>query len=537
MKNVNKYLKNILTTVLVSACAASCNFLDEVNYTEFDTETFFKDSLNAVYAVNGLYDDMQSFAANYITCTEVPTDYVCVSPNAKNANETNWHNGIFNYNDSWPQALWKGMYKLIYDCNLVIDNIHLSPVSDVMRNRLTAEARCLRGWAYLVLTSLFEDIPYRNSSVYGETYDCPLTSQDKIYEYVLEDLEYAEANLYEFAFGRTFPDAKGIYEDSERMRVSVDAAIGLQAMAYMYMAGNDDGSEYWELARRKAKQLIDRCGGIDAAYSSGWLSDSYYGLYRGATKYDRENLFAIYFDNAGKTEGSGIANSWAIYKNYSKAKNAGQRRMTNMWYDAHFAGRYDGRNVDGIMHEIVNDAGKKMIFPSADAFVVEIGRAPGEGYTTVLGAKPYGPWTSKYNDPDAATSGGCETGVLLLRYAEVLLIFAEAENEVNGPTADAYAAVNQLRQRAGAEMAPEGMDKNQFREFVLSEREMELFCEGKRLFDLNRREMYGTKVSATQYNAETDTGASEYDGVNRQRDYDVLYFAIPKDEVDANRAL
>lgn len=534
---MKRYLKNLLIFITIISSTVACNFLNEENYSEFDSRKFYTDSLKVIFAVNGCYDDLQKLAANFVTCTEVPTDYVCISLSGKNAKEANWHNGIFTYTDDWPQTLWGHLYKVIFDCNSLVDNVGQASISENLKDRCIAEARCIRGWAYLMLTSLFEDVPLRLSSKYGENFDCPLSAQSKVYEAILEDLEFAEENLYEFAFGRKFPDAKGIYNDTERMRVSVDAAIGLQAMAYLYMAKNDGESPYWEMARDKAKSLIDRCGGIDAAVSSGWLSRSYYNLFRGKTKYDRENLFAIYYDNSGKGEGSGIANNWAIFKNYSKAPNAGYRRFTQIWYDKHFAGRYDLRNAEGIMHEIVNDKGAKFIFPDKNAFLVEMGRAPEDGYKDNLGAKAYGPWCSKYNDPNAGTAGGCETGVILLRYAEVLLIFAEAENEVNGPTADAYAALNQIRQRAGAELIPDGMDKDTFRTFVLEEREKELFGEGKRLFDLNRREMYGAKISMTEYDKELDTGAFEYEGINRKRDYKVKYFDIPKSEKDANRAL
>lgn len=546
---MKRFFNIIISAILLGVVPVSCNFLDEKNYSELNTDEFFKDSVNVVYAVNGCYDALQNLASNLLTCTEVPSDYVCISLSSKNASEANWHNGIFSYNDAAPQNLWQNLYKLIYNCNLLIDNVHLAPLTDVYRDRYIAEARCLRGWAYLVLVNLFGDVPYRNTSVFGETFDCPLSSKDDIYGHIIEDFEFAESNLFDFSFGRTLQDSKGAYNDeTERMRASKDAAMGLLAMTYMYRAQNDESSPYWQLARDKAKELIDRCGGIESALSSGWLSASYESLYRGEGKYGQENLLAIYFDNSGKSEGSNLANQWAVFNNYSKAQNAGYRRFTQKWYNDHFAGHYDLRNSEGMMHEIVNNKGAKFIFPDNgnNDFLTDIGRNPESGYSNPLGKNAYGPWLSKYNDENAVTSGGCETGIILLRYAEVLLIFAEAENEVNGPTADAYAALNAVRQRAQlVDMAPDGMDKDQFREFVLDERERELFGEAKRLFDLNRRHMYGRKVSATQYDAgSTEISGPystlpyfEYDGYARIRDYEVLHFAIPKNEMDANGAL
>lgn len=528
-------MKKIFATLLCPVLLAGCSFLDEENYTEFDSGTFFKDPKNVEYVVNGCYDQLQQVAPALHVHTEIPTDYVCVSPNKQNASETLWHNGVFSYNDSYPTNTWERLYSLIYNCNYLIDNIGQATLDEQLRNRYVAEARFLRGWAYLMLTNLFRDVPLRTTSAYKNAmYDEPLTSQEKIYDFLIEDLEYAEAHLYEFSFGRSFPEGTGIYDDGERMRASVDAVIGMQALAYLYRAGNDSSSPWWEKARDKAAQLIERCGGAGAALSSGWLADSYYGLFHGTTRYGQENLFAVYYSNSAKGEGSNIANNWAIYTRYSKAVNAGFRRFTNQWYQKHFAGHYDKRNAEGLMHEIQNNAGAKFIFPDLTNFTIDVGVAPGEGYTNPIGSNPtakaYGPWLSKYNDENAPSSGCCETGLVLLRYADVLLIFAEAENELSPASAAAYEALNAVRARAGVGDAPAGMDQAAFRTFVLEEREREFFGESKRLFDLNRREMYGTKIreSAT---------ATEYANVNRERNYEVKWFDIPKVEVDANRVL
>lgn len=526
-------MKKILLFISIAAgllCFNACNFLDEENYTELDTEKFFKDPANVDFAVKGCYDLLQNVAPQYVTCLEVPTDYVCVSPNAKHAQETTWHNGVFTYNDAWPANVWSTVYKVIYACNQVIDNIEAASLEEVRKNAYLGEVRFLRAWGYLVLTNMFKDVPLRTTSKFGDTFDCPLSTREEIYDFIISELDFAAANLFDLAYGRTLPDSKGLYAETDKMRVTVDAALGMQALAYLYRAGNDAGSPYWEKARDKALEVINRRGGIESAISGGWLSGSYYGLFHGSTRYCAENMFTVYFDNGSKTEGSSLANAWAIYKNYSMAPNAGYRRFTNLWYEKHFKQVYDLRNIDGILHEIINANGAKFIFPSKPDFMTEMGREPADGYVSALGAKPYGPWTSKYADTEATTSNAAETGINFLRYADVLLVFAEAENEVNGPSSDAYKALNMIRERAKTEAAPEDMTKDEFRTYVIEEREREFFGECKRFFDLNRREMYGEMVMKS-------AGAVEYEGVNRTRNYSVLTFQIPKDEVDTNAEL
>jgi hypothetical protein len=74
----------------------------------------------------------------------------------------------------------------------------------------------------------------------------------------------------------------------------------------------------------------------------------------------------------------------------------------------------------------------------------------------------------------------------IYRYAEVLLMFAEAENEASGPTPGAYAAINLVRERAKLPDLPPGLSQDQFRAAVHQERSWELAFESKRLFDLKR---------------------------------------------------
>ena len=328
MKRIFAFLS--ITIAAMAPCA--CDFLEEENYTELSTETFFQDAKNVKYAVNGCYDILQKLAPQYVPCLETPTDYVCVSPDKKNAKETTWLNGVFTYSDERPSAVWEIAYMLIFNCNQVIDNIDAADLDDTLRERYIAEVRFLRGWSYLVLTNLFGDVPLRTTSKFGSSFSCELTPQSGIYDFLLEDLKYAEDHLYDFSYGRTLPDSKGLYKDNEHMRVSVDAALGMEALAYMYRAQNDAASPYWARARAKADSLITRYGGIDNAITGGWLSESYGSLFRGQTKYCRENLFSVYFDNGSKDDGSSLANNWAIYANYSKAANAGFRRFTNLWY-------------------------------------------------------------------------------------------------------------------------------------------------------------------------------------------------------------
>jgi hypothetical protein len=88
-------------------------------------------------------------------------------------------------------------------------------------------------------------------------------------------------------------------------------------------------------------------------------------------------------------------------------------------------------------------------------------------------------------DPQAAAGTGDENDMILLRYADVLLMLAEAINEASGPTAEAYTALNAVRNRAGLPNLT-GLSQAQFRDAVHLERRYELILEGHTYFDMQR---------------------------------------------------
>jgi hypothetical protein len=130
-------------------------------------------------------------------------------------------------------------------------------------------------------------------------------------------------------------------------------------------------------------------------------------------------------------------------------------------------------------------------------------------------------YCNKWIDADAVTANQSDNNFPHIRFAEVLLIFAEATNEVSGPTEEAYNAVNAIRERAGlADL--EGLTRDEFREAVLQERRLELCFEGHRWYDLVRT---GRLVSTLQ--AKGITNVQEYHTV----------FPVPQIEIDLNQNL
>lgn len=127
----------------------------------------------------------------------------------------------------------------------------------------------------------------------------------------------------------------------------------------------------------------------------------------------------------------------------------------------------------------------------------------------------------KYVDPDKASADGQGNNFIVYRYADLLLIKAEAENEANGPTTAAYAEINKVRSRANLPNLASNLSKDEFREAVWNERNLELAMEEIRWYDLKRAGRLESVLSAT--------GATWNDKY--------LLFPIPQQEIDASNGL
>jgi hypothetical protein len=165
-----------------------------------------------------------------------------------------------------------------------------------------------------------------------------------------------------------------------------------------------------------------------------------------------------------------------------------------------------------------------------------------EGYTNTEGQWVPVPYINKYNHPHTIR-GVTNDNWPVLRYADVLLMLAEAINEDSGPTGEAYGYLNQVRTRAGLDELS-GLDKTSFREAVLHERRVELAFENHRWFDLKRTktpEELATFLNAyaavEKSNPTTSRGGIPFTPGDYQfSPYEVL-FPIPANEIRINPKL
>lgn len=442
---MKKYLIIIIINSAIAFVFVGCKkMLVEKPVTFISPSNFFTNAQSYQSAVLGVYADLGGlYQSNTYMLLEMCTDiYRQPSPSFEQALPM-WQNSpnpvYYNTIDAWASG-----YSLIKDANFILDNLANASIIDATtKSQLAAEARFLRAYAYLYLVQLYGDIPLRTTTIQSYSQiQIPRTSQDSIYNFILSDLNYAEANL---------PTTT-----SQQGRVYQLVATSLLSKVYLTMAGYPlRKTQYFQNARDEALKVINSGAfQLDNSYSSvfhnlGYTGESIWqGLYVQA--YGGNPLHSI---SCPATQYNPIL-------------------LPATWFINSFSPG-DERSVWGIQQNY-KDANGNMLPPFFQKFVNTTAIDQGIGPSASgLGMLTY------YSLP-------------YLRLGEIYLIAAEAENEINGP-ANAYQYINKIRSRARVNKSdpsnvPDltGLSQDQFRDSVWMERKHELSQEGSSWFDMKR---------------------------------------------------
>lgn len=380
--------------------------------------------------------------------------------------------------DGWLNlGYWNDHYKLIYDCNDVlhdIDSLKLNTAGDVINQ---AEAKFFRAYAYFDLVRTYGEVPLIDFKIYniGDA-NIQKSSVDKIYAFIDKDLEFASANL------------PATWNSSFIGRATSGAANALWAKAKLYRSD-------WAGALAKCNLVIN-----SGQYS---LLDSYDKFFTEDGENSSESILEVQmYVNANGNVG--------YYNNYNGCQGV---RGSGDW-DLGW-----GWNVPSQALVDSYEAGD----PRKTTTILYSGGPDGYGLTVpaALGSiQPY--WNRKvYSNPARRAATGMKyanwLNVRILRYADVLLMAAEASNELG----DATTALNYLekiraRARGASNVLPQitTTDKASLRTAIKKERRAEFGMEHERFFDLVR---WG--------DAQTVLGASGYTAKCK-------YYPIPQDIID-----
>jgi starch-binding outer membrane protein, SusD/RagB family len=336
---------------------------------------------------------------------------------------------------------YQGAYTGILRANLMLERVPPIQMNTVEKDALLGEARFMRAFHYFNLVRFWGDVPLVTTSSLDLTkaVNNSRTDKNQIYSLIKEDLQFAEKAL---------PTS---YPPSEVGRSTKGAAKLLLAKVHLTL-------KEFDLARTKSKEVMDL-----GVYK---LMADYRDVFDPAKKNNAEHIFSV---------------QYKMFK-------------VGSWFEAVLS---PGGTTGCGFGEYVASVGKKFYNEYPTSYRKEVSMMT--TYTATSGAvfNYSNPSVKKFiawGKEDVCFSS--DHNFPIMRYADAILVFAEAENEVSGPTAGAYDAINQIRKRArtypnGKEdkvSLPDlaGLTKDSFRQAVYKEREMELCFEGHGFFDLVR---------------------------------------------------
>lgn len=578
-------MKTLKYIILSFACLSmvSCDFLDK-EPTKLTPGVYFNNAGEAASFLTSIYAPIasQNFYGNeymYMVCGDDLSHFGGGrNPQSSGAISCN------NANSSSPQFsnLWQTLYAGIDRANTFLENIDKTPeISDKLRLQYKSEARFMRAYYYFTLVQGWGDVPFKTNSTNSVTgLDIPRTDKQKIYDFIVIEISES-ANELSSASELGYKPG----------RVSQSAAWGTLARVYLFRAGehfrdktsadNTAIQEYFKQASVYAQKVmgeghdladnywdvfIDICSNkynstgknesiweVEFAgdYTSEIRAEGRIGNLLGIKCPDQSNNQSL-LDK--KDPGFGYAYFWSTPKLYELyVANADLKRMNWSIAPFEYVEAEKGKGVSGRMFEFgkINEVKEQYWDVSYSYGEGNKDKKIGDYEKTEIESennysRACGKYRREYELYGAKKNKNYTSlNVPLLRYSDVLLMVAEAENEVNGqPTTLAYQCLNQVRQRAGIATYNEGsLSKDAFRKAVKDERAMELCFEFTRRYDLIRWGEYVKEMNALAPRALQGANANWATGPN----YSVYtffqindaynYFPIPDSEMSVNKAI
>ncbi|WP_294618677.1 RagB/SusD family nutrient uptake outer membrane protein [uncultured Bacteroides sp.] len=425
------------------------------------------------------------------------------------------------------QSSWSSLYSGIYNANDFLERVSVKMESyNEADKRLAtiyiAEARALRALYYFELVRRWGNIPLMTSTAMSDQHPSTFVQADPVdvYKFIEEDLLYA-CDILPYS---TEPD----YRSDNSYRFSKGAALGLLTKVYATWAGYplQDASK-WEAAAKTARILVES-GKHD-------LLDDYTQLWRNTCNgiwNPEESLIEVSFYSPTYSGGSdpvGRIGKWNGVKTTVQAGKSGScaanvqvvHSFVLDWRTDAEPNPENGispdrrQNISIANYKHGHNDNKNNIVYKGDFYLAA--SIPADNAATALSKdldpeksqkakQTYTPakWDiDRYMENIPFINNDKSTvNWYVLRYADVLLLYAEALNEwKGGPTTDAYAAINKVRKRGygntGNYQLPEGMDQTDFRKAIQKERAYELAFEGHRRLDLVRWGIYYETIQET----------------------------------------
>lgn len=499
----HKHIFSALLATLVLGTTSSCDdsFLDKNPLHAISGATFWKTQTDVDMALTGVYRRLQS---NVFGSRKPFLD--TYSDNALDRHSffgfQNATIGVINPSNVTP-SLYSEPYQGIAACNYFLQNVTgVEAVPQATKDAYSAEVRFLRALFYFELVQFFGDVVlYKEAPKTVEDAKIAKSPKADVLAFVLEDLDYAIATLPASAY------AGHAVKASAQM---------LKARVRLYQQNWTDA-----VALTSAIMGTNTFSIFQGGYANLFLQPTQQG--------NPEIIFSTKYlapNNPQGGEGMLVEIGWygAVqpYQNLVDEYETVTGKMITdpaSGYDA--ASPYAKR--DPRLKMTIQVPGDPYINPDGSTFVTSDPILTGYSQKKYMDISKL-PW-------DRSKTPLTDMNVVHMRYAEVLLAYAEAKNELSGPDATIYDALNKIRSRTGVNLPAVDQtkynSKETLREFIRHERRVELAMEGHRYFDLKRWGIMAAKLSAVKNPAGVTLSFGEKNNV----------LPFPQDEVDKNKSL
>lgn len=528
-------MKNIFLTLiclcLISQTFFSCSnsYLDETNYSAY-APTTLADSLGFQSSLGGLYTQMsywETYTNNqgWLSVWQVGTDIAYATPNQQGIEIPYYNYDLLISTDAAAAYTWQWSYQMINNANNIIFTIETGNVqglSQTGKNKINAEAKFFRAYAYNTLATLFGGVPLIKEPVSTAKTDFVRASLDEVNALIESDLVFASTYLP--TIDKTVSQARANQAMAQQLlaeaylrmnqpakaetqcqniissgkfslvqnRYGVKKALAGDAYSDMFFFGNQRRNQgnteaIWVLQQEPTTVVGNTTG--SAQHRRVW----------GAAYYNIAGL-AICDTLGGRAIGRLRLNNWVLYKLYDK------KDMRNSKYNIHRRYTY-------------ND-------PAA-TYAAKYGKpVPYVGADTIFKICPSITKWGAY-DPNDAFGYAMLKDFIMMRFGETYLLLAEAQFK-QGKSTEAAASINVLRTRANAPLITAAkVTLNS----ILDERARELVGEENRRMTLMRTGMLAKRALRLNQDANCPKPLAGLDSVNVKKPL----LPIPQTEIDLNK--
>jgi starch-binding outer membrane protein, SusD/RagB family len=512
-------MKKILCFTSVVLLSLGCNKkLEQINPNQATASSFWKTREQAYAGVTAIYNGL-ILDGTYMRSLPGLTD----SRGDDFTGDSPWLDLVLTGQFVIPstsapvQWIWRDLYLTINRANQVLKYVTDYP-ADVLnadeKNRLLGQAYFLRGLAYYNLATSFRAVPLITTPPLGPSdYTPPTASEEEVWNQIFSDFQNAEAMLPVNYATVTGPD------QNQKGRATKGAAAGMLGKSYLYR------KDYAKAGAQFEKFFTG--GPLAGVYE---LMPDYRDNFRDVNENNKESLFEIQF-----AEGVGTDFNWTGEPNSAWK----QVQAISVTYGMEGAGFSDYLPTRWIYNEYKKE--KTIDGKSDPRLLVTIASyEPDDNSVTAYGKPWFNPqdriYPRKYTNDGVGNGKAFETpesgiNYRVLRYADILLMYAEVLNETNR-TAQAYSYIQQVRSRAklpDLATAKPNMTQAEMRDQLAHERALEFAIEGQRINDIIRWGWFQNPAKLAELKAH-DADFNTYTPGNE-------FLPIPQSELDLNTNL